>query len=227
MDDVPAPDALFSPLVEHAAELAAQWHDGTYRKSVWRDPAFEVPNEEVVQVPVIAHLAAVASIVRRARWDETTVAAAYLHDTIEDANRYGQRLRRQQLREAVGREVTSLVAQVSEQKLDETGEMRPWRDRKEGYLDSLRTGTPRAMAISLADKIHNLWSINQSLEAGENILAMLSGDDEDQLWFHRAVLDTSIHHDDPRLPPMRTRLETEIDRFATHVAPEDASSSSD
>lgn len=225
MDDVPSPDALFSSLVEHAAELAAQWHDGTYRKSVWRDPAFEVPGEEVVQVPVISHLAAVASIVRRAGWDEVTVAAAYLHDTIEDANRYGQRLRRQQLREAVGTEVTALVAQVSEQKLDETGEMRPWRDRKEGYLDSLRAGPPRAMAISLADKIHNLWSINQSLEAGEDILAMLSGDSADQLWFHQAVLDTSSQHDDPRLQPMRTRLEKEIDRFDTRVETENAVSS--
>lgn len=213
MDDVPPPDALFSSLVEHAAELAAQWHDGTYRKSVWRDPAFEVPDEEVVQVPVIAHLAAVASIVRRAGWGEVPVAAAYLHDTIEDANRYGQRLRRKQLREAMGTEVTTLVVQVSEQKLDETGEMRPWRDRKEGYLDSLRAGTPRAMAISLADKIHNLWSINQSLEAGEDILAMLSGDGEAQLWFHQAVLDTSDHHDAPRLAPMRKRLAIEIERF--------------
>lgn len=219
MDDVPAPDTLFSPLVEHAAELAAQWHDGTYRKSVWRPPAFEVPDEEVVQVPVISHLAAVASIVRRAGWDNVTIAAAYLHDTIEDANRYGQRLRRTQLREAVGTEVTSLVAQVSEQKLDEAGEMRPWRDRKEGYLDSLRAGPPRAMAISLADKIHNLWSINQSLEAGEDILSMLSGDGADQLWFHQAVLDTSAHHDDSRLSPMRTRLQDEIDRFESHVAP--------
>lgn len=217
MDNIPPPETLFSPLVEHAAELAAQWHDGTYRKSVWRDPAFEVPDTEVVQVPVISHLAAVASIVRRAGWDDTVVAAAYLHDAIEDANRYGRRLRRTQLRDAMGPEVTALVARVSEKKLDATGDMRPWRDRKEGYLDSLRAGPPPAMGISLADKIHNLWSITQSLEAGEDILEMLSGDGETQLWFHRAVLEVSTHHDDPRLVPMRERLENEIDRLAAHV----------
>ena len=33
MEDVTAPDTLFSPLIEHAIELSAQWHDGTYRKS--------------------------------------------------------------------------------------------------------------------------------------------------------------------------------------------------
>ena len=213
MDDVPPSDTLFSPLIEHAIELSAQWHDGTYRKSVWRDPAFEVPEGEEIQVPVIAHLAAVASIVRRAGWDAPTVAAAYLHDAIEDMNEHGQRLRRKQLRDAVGAEVARLVAQVSEQKLDDDGEMRPWRARKEDYLESIRMGRPEAAAISLADKIHNLWSITQSLEAGEDIFAALSGDPEAQRWFHEAVLEASRRHDDPRLAPMRERLQTELDRY--------------
>lgn len=210
---MPSPDALFSPLIEHAIELSAQWHDGTYRKSVWRDPAFEVPEGEDIQIPVFAHLAAVASIVHRAGWDEVTVAAAYLHDAIEDVNQHGQRLRRKQLREAVGPEVAKLVAQVSEQKLDDDGQMRPWRARKEDYLVDLQEGRPEAAAISLADKIHNLWSINQSLEADEEIFGALSAGRGEQHWFHRAVLEASTHHDDPRLEPMRDRLRQEIERF--------------
>ncbi len=217
MDDVPAPDTLFSPLIEHAIELSAQWHDGTYRKSVWRDPAFEVPEDEEIQIPVIAHLAAVASIVHRAGWGETVVAAAYLHDAIEDMNQHGQRLRRKQLREAVGAEVARLVAEVSEQKLDKAGRMRSWRARKEDYLENVRTGSPGATAISLADKIHNLWSIVQSLEAGENIFDALSGDAEAQHWFHQAVLEASQRHDDPRLVPMRERLQHEIERLQERV----------
>ena len=213
MENAPTPEALFRPLIEHAIELSAQWHDGTYRKGAWRDPAFEVPEGEEVQIPVIAHLAAVASIVRRAGWGEETVAAAYLHDAIEDMNRHGQRLRRKQLRDAVGAEVARLVAQVSEQKLDDDGQMRPWRARKEDYLDSIRAGRPDAAAISLADKVHNLWSITQSLEAGEDIFSALSGDAEAQQWFHEAVLEASTHHDDPRLDPMRERLQTELDRY--------------
>lgn len=213
MDDVPSPSPLFSPLIEHAIELSAQWHDGTYRKSVWRDPAFEVPEDDEIQIPVIAHLAAVASTVHRAGWGETVVAAAYLHDAIEDMNRHGQRLRRKQLRDTVGAEVARLVAQVSEQKLDDDGQMRPWRARKEDYLDGIRSARPEAAAISLADKIHNLWSMNQSLEAGEDIFAVLSGDAEAQHWFHAAVLEASTAHDDPRLPPMRERLQREINRL--------------
>lgn len=213
MNDVPASETLFSPLVVHAIELSAQWHDGTYRKSAWRDPAFEVPEGEEIQIPVISHLAAVASIVHRAGWGETVVAAAYLHDAIEDMNQHGQRLRRKQLRDAVGAEVARLVAVVSEQKLDEGGRMRPWQDRKEDYLKNIRTGSPEAAAISLADKIHNLWSITQSLTSGEDIFAVLSGDAEVQHWFHRAVLEASRHHDDSRLEPMRERLGQEIARL--------------
>ena len=215
MEEDATPEALFSPLIEHAIELSAQWHDGTYRKGAWRDPAFEVPEDEEIQVPVISHLAAVASIVRRAGWGEVPVAAAYLHDAIEDINQHGQRLRRKQLRDAVGADVARLVVQVSEQKLDDDGEMRPWRARKEDYLNSIRTGSPKAAAISLADKIHNLWSITQSLKAGEDILSILSGDAEAQQWFHGAVLEASTHHDDPRLDPMRERLQAELSRFDT------------
>jgi len=217
MKDGPSPDALFSPLIEHAIELSAQWHDGTYRKSVWRDPAFEVPEGEEIQIPVMAHLAAVASIVHRAGWGETVVAAAYLHDTIEDMNEHGQRLRRKQLRDAVGAEVARLVAEVSEQKLDDEGQMRSWRARKKGYLDNIRTGSPEAAAISLADKIHNLWSITQSLQAGADIFSALSGDAEAQHWFHQAVLEASAPHDDSRLEPMRERLGRGLEQFEEQI----------
>lgn len=213
-----SPDDLFHPLIEHAIELSAQWHDGTYRKGVWREPAFEVPEGHDIEVPVMAHLAAVASIVHRAGWKPEVVAAAYLHDAIEDMNEHGQRLRRKQLRDAVGPEVAQLVAQVSEKKVDpDTGTMRPWRVRKEDYIAGLRDGKPQAVAISLADKIHNLWSMNQSVANGEDIFAVLSAGPQEQQWYYTAVLESSRVHDDPRLEPMRTRLETELRRFANTV----------
>jgi (p)ppGpp synthase/HD superfamily hydrolase len=210
-------ESLFSPLVEHAIELSAQWHDGTYRKSSWREPAFEVPEDQDIQVPVMTHLAAVATIVQNAGWGETVIAAAYLHDTIEDMNEHGQRLRRKQLREAMGPEVAQLVARVSEQKVGPEGTLRSWRDRKDDYVAALRDGSPEAVAISLADKIHNVWSMTQSLVNGEPIFDVLSAGPDEQIWFHRAVLDASRAHDDPRLVPMRQRLEHEIDRLERHA----------
>lgn len=221
---------VFSPLVEHAIELAAQWHDGTYRKSSWRDAAFEVPHDEIVQVPVMAHLTTVATTVQRAGWDDATIAAAYLHDVIEDMNQHGQHFRYEQLRRTLGAEVAAIVGGVSEQKYDDEGNVRPWRARKEDYIDQLCAGPPEAMAISLADKLHNLWTMNQALANGENVFAhgpnrtALNAGPEQQLWFHRRVLDAADAHDDPRLRPLADRLRAEIDTFEQWVQAEAAPS---
>ncbi|PSQ89964.1 MAG: phosphohydrolase [Bacteroidetes bacterium QS_8_64_10] len=211
----------FSPLVEHAVELAAQWHDGTYRKGGWRDPAFERPEGATAapRVPVMTHLTAVALAVQRAGFEDEVVAAAFLHDTLEDENRHDQRLRSGRLRDAVGEDVTGLVQIVSEKKLDDEGRRRPWRVRKEEYVANLGREPAGAVAISLADKLHNLWTINQSLErdlpvfsGGENH-AGLSAGPEQQRWFHRAVMRAARRPDDERLVGLRDRLSAEIERF--------------
>lgn len=211
---------IFSPLIEHAIEVSAQWHDRTYRKSRWRDPAFEVPPEEVLHVPVMAHVTAVALLVQRAGWDDTTVAAAFLHDVIEDVNVHGAAMRREQLGRLLGEEVLARVLVVTEQKYDAAGAPRSWQARKEGYVAQLRRGTAEAVAISLADKLHNLWSINRALEAGIDVFRSapgrrgLSAGPAEQLWFHTAVLEASRTFTDPRLEPMRAELARELDRFA-------------
>lgn len=209
----------FSPLIEQAAELAAQWHDQTYRKSAWREFAFEESSGALPRVPVIAHLTATALIVQRAGWSEEAVAAAFLHDVLEDVNRYGDRMARNELAVNMGEDVTLLVEAVTEQKLDAKGQPRPWRRRKEGYLESLKEAPAAAVAISLADKLHNLWTMNQSLEKDLFIFRDtpesegLNAGPEDQRWFFRSVLAASEQHDDERLKPMRRRLTDELDRF--------------
>ena len=210
---------IFSPLIEQAIELAAQWHDSTYRKSRWRDPAFVLPESEVLRVPVMAHVTAVAFIVQRAGWEDEAVAAAFLHDVLEDANRFGETFRRERMRRLLGEDVTSLVEIVTEQKFDEAGGGRSWEARKHDYVAQIRRGVPAAAAISLADKLHNLWSINESLGRGLDVFSSgpnrraLSAGPEAQLTFYRAVLEATTPHDDARLPPMRRRLREEIERF--------------
>lgn len=217
-------ETVFSPLVEHAIELAAQWHDGVYRKSCWRDPAFEAPSDVTVEVPVMAHVTAVAYTVQRAGWDEATVAAAYLHDVIEDMNQHGQRMRREALRNALGAEVTAIIDGVTEDKYDAAGDARPWRARKEDYVAQLHIGRPEAMAISLADKLHNLWTMNQGLDRGDDIFSHgpnrrgLSAGPEQQRWFHRAVLNAAGAHDDDRLTALKARLAQEVERFESQFA---------
>jgi (p)ppGpp synthase/HD superfamily hydrolase len=219
---------LFSPLIEQAIELSAQWHDGTYRKSRWRDPAFDVPPDELLGVPVIAHVTTVALTVQRAGWDDTTVAAAFLHDVIEDANQYGESLRYGELCTLMGQDVADLVQALTEQKLDAHGQYRTWQARKEDYVAHLLQAPAAAVAISLADKWHNLWTINASLERGINMFKAapgrrrLSAGPAQQHWFHQAVLTASLSHPDPRLIPLREGLAAEITRFEHLTRPSSA-----
>lgn len=212
--------ALFSPLVERAIEIAAEWHDGTYRKGRWTDPCVRPPDDTPSRVPAMAHVTAVALTVQRAGWGDEAVAAAFLHDALEDGNRHGDALGRATLVALVGEPVVRIVEAVSEPKRDDDGAWLPWRVRKEAYLRSLAAGPPEAVAVSLADKLHNAYAMASSLEAGIDIFTSapgrkaLSAGPEDQLWFFEAVLDESRRLDDPRLGALRDRLRAEVDRFA-------------
>ncbi len=216
---------FFNPLLERAIELAAEWHDGTYRKGRWRAPAFALPGDAPVRVPAMAHLTTVALTVQRAWFDDETVAAAFLHDSIEDANRVGARLRREVLEQTMGARVTALVLHVTEPKYDDAGAPLRWQDRKDAYLATIGAAPLEAAAISLADKLHNLWTTNEGLFAGIDVFAtgpgrigLTSGPDK-QRWFYRAVLAATVHHTDPRLDALRIALEDELARFDTLVTP--------
>lgn len=220
----PSTPRLLSPLIEQAVEVAAQWHDATYRKGGWRDPAFEPPGADPLRIPVIAHLATVALIVARAGWDDETVAAALLHDVIEDANRHGDELEAARLAALVGEGVTRLVLDVTERKRDPDGRWLRWKERKLDYLDGLRGASARSMAVSLADKLHNLWSINEALDRAIDVFAdgparrRLSAGPDEQLWFYEAVLTASRALGDKRLDPLRRELGEEIGRFRAWIA---------
>ena len=141
---------LFSPLVERAIELAAEWHDRTYRKSRWREHPYDPPPEAVLRIPVMAHLTAVALTVQRAGWDDETVAAAFLHDALEDDNQFAHTMTYAGLAALVGEAVAERVRGVTEPKRDPEGRPLPWRVRKETYLESLRAASAEAVAVSLA-----------------------------------------------------------------------------
>ena len=216
---------FFNPLIEHAIELAAQWHAGTYRKGIWRDFPFIPPNNQPPRIPVMAHLTAVATAVQRAGWEDPCVAAAFLHDILEDPNVHGERFGYQRLENIIGKEVAQLVWQVSERKLDDNGQVRGWKERKIDYVNNLKGHPPAAAAISLADKVHNLWSINESLERGIDVFTSakhrkaLSAGTTNQQWFYEAVLNATRQHQDTRLTPMQNRLDEELNRFARFLPP--------
>lgn len=219
---------VFSPLIEKALEVASVWHDQTYRKGRWREESFDPPGDQMLRVPVIAHLTSVGMTLQRAGWDDRTVAAGILHDVIEDANRFRQSMDYEELRELFGAPVADLVKQVSEPQFDAEGGRVPWRRRKEVYIDQIRSGSVESVAISAADKIHNLWTMNQAIAEDINPFKdtetrrAFSAGPGQQLWFFRSMLEIVQRHSDPRLDLLSDRLEREVDRFEGWVQAQEA-----
>jgi hypothetical protein len=171
---VPMPDQHGS-FVRAAADLARQAHAGQVRKAGG--------------IPYFAHLdAVVAILVEHGCADDTTLAAAYLHDVIEDCAPYESRLRSE-----MPLDVIETVEVLTEVKLDAAGHKRHKRARFEGYLAALGSGTPaarRAIPVSCADKIDNTRSLVAAERSGHQLLRKLTtkpGEHAGQLAALRAI----------------------------------------
>jgi (p)ppGpp synthase/HD superfamily hydrolase len=107
--------------------------------------------------PYVNHLLDVAEVLARTTDDLDTdlIVAALLHDTIEDAG-----VTRDELAARFGEEVASLVAEVSDDK------SLPKQTRKALQVQNAALKSPRAQALSAADKISNLRSIMNSPPVG-------------------------------------------------------------
>lgn len=137
-----ATSAWFSPMsmtkVLRAARRAALWHDGQRRKGEKKEPYF-------------THLADVALLSLIATSDPDVIAAAFLHDAIED-----QGITAEQIEREFGSEVAALVVAMSDNKA------LSYRARKQAQIDKAPGLSPKAKIIKLADKTANLQSILHS-----------------------------------------------------------------
>jgi (p)ppGpp synthase/HD superfamily hydrolase len=124
-------------LLKRALDLAAVWHTGQLRK---------YPG---VEVPYLSHPAGVAIILARHGFSDTVLAAAALHDVVEDTAATLAEIERE-----LGPEVAALVRDVTEE-----DKSRSWEERKARYLERFVHKSWEAQAISLADKIDNFRSI--------------------------------------------------------------------
>lgn len=138
-----APDssaASAALLVARAVLFAAERHADKRRKGARGEPYFN-------------HLAEVAQLVAEATAgsDPVLVAAAYLHDVIEDTPTTAS-----ELRDQFGAEIAGLVAEVT----DDKRLSRP--EQKKSQVAKGATRSARANLIKLADKISNLNSLANS-----------------------------------------------------------------
>ncbi len=168
-----------SPRLDEALRFAAESHQGQTRRAS--------------NTPYISLVVAVAIILDRALFDEDVVIAGLLHDIVEDtpvtiaevAARFGKR-------------VAEIVGHCSEVKNDFHGVKRPWIDRKRDHIAALAGAPPAARAVVLADKLHNLVSIEVDLLQGRPVWSQFHAERDQVLWYYHAMIDR-CGHDDHRL----------------------------
>lgn len=169
------------PLLEAALRTAAIAHRGQVRKGG--------------DVPYFAHSAAVALILARAGFtDESLLAAAVLHDVVEDTDVTLECLAAQ-----FPPAVIAAVAALSETKTDADGRLRPWEDRKADHLRHIAAAPLAARAIALADKLHNMETLRHDLAAGSLTLSAFRAPPDRLLWYYQAMIEAAAGMDDSLL----------------------------
>jgi (p)ppGpp synthase/HD superfamily hydrolase len=109
------------------------------------------------QIPYIAHVIGVASIVLEYGGNETEAIAALLHDTLEDAP---PEIGAHRVREIIGDRFGPDVLSIVEHCTDTTEQPKPpWRARKQRYIDAAEQAPLPAVMVSAADKLHNIRSL--------------------------------------------------------------------
>ncbi len=131
-----------SQLLDKAVSFAVKAHANTER----RGKGF----------PYIVHPLEAMSIVASMSSDQELLAAAVLHDTVEDTD-----VTVEQIRIEFGERVASLVADESEERTPNMDRVASWRDRKETAIRHLAAASRDAKMVALGDKLSNMRAIYQ------------------------------------------------------------------
>jgi (p)ppGpp synthase/HD superfamily hydrolase len=131
-----------SPLVRAALEKARAAHAGQVRNGSGG-------------MPYVEHPIAVAGLLEERGYDEEVLAAALLHDVVEDSDATIE-----ELRELFGDQVVGMVGALTD---DESIE--PYRERKAEHRERVAAAAGGAHAIYGADKLANVRALRGAYEA--------------------------------------------------------------
>ena len=130
-------------------------------------------------IPYVAHLLGVCSLVLEDGGTEDEAVAALLHDAAED---HGGQETLDEIDRKFGPDVAEIVEGLSDTL--ETPKP-PWRPRKEAYLAHLEDASPGELRVSLADKLHNARAILYDFRAhGDSVWTRFGGRREGTIWYH-------------------------------------------
>ena len=191
------PSSCWSPLLERALRVSATAHQGQTRKGS--------------TLPYFSHPAAVALILVRAGFDDDAIlAAAVLHDTLEDTE-----VTEDFLQAEFPSEVSAIVEGASERKRDEDGKPLPWHQRKQEHIERVRGAVLEVRAVILADKLHNRHAITTDQASPDTVWNRFNASRADVLRYHDEIVSATCPEQqseiaDPRLAKLATESRTLI-----------------
>ncbi len=122
-------------IVEMARDFAAQAHAGQIRKGAGQEP-------------YVVHLEEVAALTARFGADERVIAAAWLHDTVEDCD-----VLPTTLADLFGNDIAALVAELTDDKT------LPKAERKARQVAHAPKKSPGAALVKICDKMSNIRAV--------------------------------------------------------------------
>ena len=160
-------------LVSEAIVFAAKAHDGMRRKKSG--------------APYILHPMEAAVIVGTMTDDQNLIAAAALHDVVEDAY-----ITIEEIEERFGKRVRELVASETEDKRAELPPSETWRVRKEESLAILKnTDDIGVLMVWLGDKLANMRSLYRDFKEEGNAMwqRFNQKNPDEQAWYYKSIID--------------------------------------
>ena len=160
-------------LLDNAIAFAVKAHSGTER----RGKGF----------PYIVHPMEALEIVATMTSDQELLAAAVLHDTVEDTS-----VTIDQIRMEFGDRIASIVDAESDKGIEGRSEDDSWYDRKQGAIDRLAKASRDTKMVALGDKLSNMRAIarDYSMMGDELWKIFHVTDKKDHEWHYRGLADS-------------------------------------
>jgi myo-inositol-1(or 4)-monophosphatase len=119
--------------------------------------------------------------------DQELLAAAALHDTVEDTE-----VTVEQIREEFGDRIASIVASESDTFEDGVSEEDSWHSRKRAAIERLARASRDAKIVALGDKLSNMRAIARDYSVqGDSFWDLFHAKDpKDHEWHYRGLADS-------------------------------------
>ena len=167
-----ANNPLNTELLDRAIIFAVHAHAGTERRGKG--------------YPYIIHPMEAMEIVATMTADQELLAAAALHDTVEDTE-----VTVEQLKAEFGERIASLVADESDVMPEGLTEEASWHQRKQAAIDRLARASHDAKMVALGDKLSNMRAIARDYaEIGDALWSRFHAKDpKDHEWHYRGLAE--------------------------------------